>query len=43
MNTFMCDECNTVGIVAVTTDGNLIVSPCDCVANTNNLVATENQ
>lgn len=31
MNVFTCAECNTVGIVA-TTNNNIIVSPCDCVA-----------
>lgn len=32
MFTINCTECNTIGIVAQSNDGKLIVSPCDCVA-----------
>jgi hypothetical protein len=32
MNVFTCPDCKTVGIVSITSDNNLIVSPCDCVA-----------
>jgi hypothetical protein len=35
MLTFTCNECNTDGIVVTKADGGIMVSPCDCVANTN--------
>lgn len=32
MNVFTCDNCKTVGIVVIA-NGRPMVSPCDCVAN----------